>query len=46
MDSLPINIGAQPQLFVDNHLIEMVNFVTRHHASAAQARCQSGPEEG
>ncbi len=29
MDSLPINIGAQPQLFVDNHLIEMVNFVTR-----------------
>ena len=25
----PISIGQKPQLFLDNHIIEMVNFVTR-----------------
>ena len=29
MHRLPINIGDQSQLFFDNYLIEMVNFVTR-----------------
>ena len=29
MVSTPIHIGHKPQLFVDNHLVEYVNFVTR-----------------
>ena len=29
MTRTPINIGRQPQYFFDNHMIEMVNFVTR-----------------
>lgn len=29
MSIRPINIGQGPQLFLDNHMIEMVNFVTR-----------------
>ena len=29
MTRSPINIGRQPQYFFDNHMIEMVNFVTR-----------------
>ena len=29
MRTLPVNIGDQVQLFIDNHMIEMVNFVTR-----------------
>jgi len=29
MNRTPLNIGQQPQLFFDNYIIEMVNYVTR-----------------
>ncbi len=29
MRTLPVNISNQVQLFIDNHMVEMVNFVTR-----------------